>query len=330
MTIALRGLRLALMLAAAVLLLAAAPRSGSAQDYPNRVIKLVVPTPPGGMADLLGRVIATKIAENTKATVIVENKTGAAGLIAADMVAHSPPDGYTVFLTYHATQSILHLITAKMTYDPVKDFVPIIYVAIAPNVLIINPALPAKSVQELVAYAKANPGKLTYASQGKGTTGHLGGEMFKQAAGMEITHVPYRGAAPALQDLIGGQVSMMFDIVPLAREHITAGKVRALAVTSAQRSPVLPDVPTTTEVGMPEVQGGAWWGLVAPAGTPKPIVDWLNTETRKAFASPEVRDRLTEQGLTFFLGTPEQLAEHAAAETRRWGAVIEKAGIKPE
>jgi tripartite-type tricarboxylate transporter receptor subunit TctC len=330
MTTRFRGLRLAAALAAAVLLVAASPRPGAAQDYPNRVIKLVVPTPPGGMADLLGRVIAQRIQENTKATVIVENKTGAAGLIAADMVAKSPPDGYTIFLTYHATASILHLITAKMSYDPVKDFVPITYVAIAPNVLIINPEVPAKTVPELVAYAKANPGKLTFASQGKGTTGHLGGEMFKQAAGIEITHVPYRGAAPALQDVIGGQVTMMFDIVPLAREHIASGKVRALAVTSAERVAALPNVPTTTEVGMPQVQGGAWWGLVAPAGTPKPIIDWLNTETRKAFDSKEVRDRLTEQGLTFFLGTPEQLAEHQKKETERWGAVIEKAGIKPE
>jgi tripartite-type tricarboxylate transporter receptor subunit TctC len=316
--------------AAAVLVLAAAPRPGLAQDYPKQVMRLVLPTPPGGMADLLGRVIAQKVSENTKSTMIAENKTGAAGLIAADMVAHAPPDGYTLFLGYHSTQSILHLITAKMTYDPVKDFAPVIYVAIAPNVLIINPAVPATTVAELVAYAKANPGKLTYASQGKGTTGHLGGEMFAQATGIEITHVPYRGAAPALQDLIGGQVSMMFDIVPLAREHIAAGKVRALAVTSPQRSPVLPDVPTTTELGLPEVQGGAWWGVFAPAGTPKPIIDWLNTEIRKAFATPEVRDRLTDQGLTLGLGSPEQLAEHVAKETERWGGVIQKAGMKPE
>ncbi|NVO15861.1 MAG: tripartite tricarboxylate transporter substrate binding protein [Rhodoplanes sp.] len=324
-----RGLRFATALAAAVLLVAASPRPGAAQDYPNRVIKLVVPTPPGGMADLLGRVIAQKISENTKATVIVENKTGAAGLIAADMVAHSPPDGYTLFLGYHSTQSILHLITAKMTYDPVKDFAPITYVAIAPNVLIVNPSIPAKTVPELVAWAKANPGKASYASQGKGTTGHLGGEMLKQATGIEMTHVPYRGGAPALQDLIGGQVTMMFDIVPLAREHIASGKVKALAVTAPERVAALPDVPTTKEAGLPEVQGGAWWGLFAPAGTPKPIIDWLNAETRKAFDS-EVRARLTEQGLSFGLGTPEELAEHVKKETERWGAVIEKAGIKPE
>jgi tripartite-type tricarboxylate transporter receptor subunit TctC len=320
----------AVVLTIAVLMLAFPARPGLAQNYPSQVIRLVVPTPPGGVADLLGRVIAQKISENTKATVIVENKTGAAGLIAADMVAKSKPDGYTIFLTYHSTQSILPLITAKMTYDPVKDFAPVIYVALAANVLIINPGLPANSVKELVAYAKANPGKLTFASQGLGTTGHLGGELFKQVTGVDIVHVPYRGAGPALQDLIGGQVNMMFDVVPLAREHIVAGKVRALAVTSSQRSPVLPDVPTTTELGMPEVQGGAWWGLVVPTGTPKPIIEWLNTETRKAFDSKEVRDRLTDQGLMFYLGSPEQLAEHAAKETERWGAVIQKAGIKPE
>lgn len=320
----------AAILAAAVLMLAGSGDPGNAQNYPSQVIRLVVPTPPGGVADLLGRVIAQKISENTKATVIVENKTGAAGLIAADMVAKSKPDGYTVFLTYHATQSILPLITAKMSYDPVKDFAPVIYVALAANVLIVNPSVPAKSMPELVAYAKANPGKLTFASQGKGTTGHLGGELFKQVVGVDIVHVPYRGAAPALQDLIGGRVTMMFDVVPLAQEHIKAGTVRALAVTSTQRSPVLPDVPTTTELGMPQVQGGAWWGLVVPTGTPKAVVDWLNAETRKAFEAPDVRERLTGQGLNFYLGPPEQLAEHAAQETKRWGEVIEKAGIKPE
>ncbi|RAI39156.1 Bug family tripartite tricarboxylate transporter substrate binding protein [Rhodoplanes roseus] len=335
MTTRFRAFRAVLGLAAGLAVasgssVAALAQDAAKPDYPKQVIKLVVPTPPGGMADLLGRVISQKISENTKATVIVENKTGAAGLIAADMVAKSPPDGYTIFLTYHATASILHLITAKMTYDPVKDFVPITYVAIAPNVLIINPDIPAKTVAELVAYGKANPGKLSYASQGKGTTGHLGGEMFAQATGLQLTHVPYRGAAPALQDVIGGQVSMMFDIVPLAREHIKSGKVRALAVTSAERVAALPDVPTTAEAGIPSVQGGAWWGLVAPAGTPRPIVDWLNAETRKAFDSKEVRERLTEQGLIFVLGTPEQLAEHQKKETERWGAVIEKAGIKPE
>ncbi|MDC7787254.1 tripartite tricarboxylate transporter substrate binding protein [Rhodoplanes sp. TEM] len=323
-----RALRVALALAAGALLVAA-PRAADAQDYPKQVIKLVVPTPPGGMADLLGRVIAQKIQENTKATVIVENKTGAAGLIAADMVAKSQPDGYTIFLGYHSTQSILHLITAKMTYDPEKDFVPITYVAIAPNVLIVNPNVPAKTLAELIAYAKANPGKLTYASQGKGTTGHLGGEMLKQATGIDITHVPYRGGAPALKDVIAGQVDMMFDIVPLAREHVKAGRVRALVVTSAQRVAALPDVPTTTEAGVPEVQGGAWWGLFAPAGTPKPIVAWLNAETRKAFDST-VRKNLEEQGLQFSLGTPEQLADHVKKETTRWGTVIQKAGIKPE
>jgi tripartite-type tricarboxylate transporter receptor subunit TctC len=329
MTTTLSWVRLAAAAAAAVLVLAASPRPGAAQDYPNRVIKLVVPTPPGGMADLLGRVIAQKISENTKATVIVENKTGAAGLIAADMVAHSPPDGYTLFLGYHSTQSILHLITAKMTYDPVKDFAPVTYVAIAPNVLIVNPSIPAKTVPELVAWAKANPGKVSYASQGKGTTGHLGGEMLKQATGIEMTHVPYRGGAPALQDLIGGQVTMMFDIVPQSREHVASGKVKALVVTAPERVAALPDVPTTREAGLPEVQGGAWWGLFAPAGTPRPIIDWLNAETRKAFDN-EVRTRLTGQGLSFSLGTPEQLAEHVKKETERWGAVIEKAGIKPE
>ncbi|MDC7787256.1 tripartite tricarboxylate transporter substrate binding protein [Rhodoplanes sp. TEM] len=320
---------LAAVVAAAVLACVAAPTPAAAQEYPTQVIRLVVPTPPGGMADLLGRIIAQKISENTKATMVVENKTGAAGLIAAELVAKAPPDGYTLFLGYHSTQSILPLITARMPYDPVKDFTPVIYLAIAPNVLVVNPAVPAGSVQELVAWVKANPGKASYASQGKGTTGHLGGEMLAQATGIRMTHVPYRGGAPALQDVIGGQVTMMFDIVPLAREHVTSGRVKALAVTAPQRVAPLPDVPTTAEAGIPDVQGGAWWGLFAPAGTRREVVDWLNAETRRAFDG-DVRARLTEQGLRFALGTPEELAEHVRRETERWRAVIEKAGIKPE
>jgi tripartite-type tricarboxylate transporter receptor subunit TctC len=317
-------------LATVVSVLFGVPTWSSAQDYPSRPIKIIVPTPPGGLADLLARVVAQKLQENTGATLVVENRTGASGQVAAQFVAKSPPDGYTVFIGYHATQSMLQHLVAKLGYDPDKDFVPVIYLALAPNVLIVNPSVPARSVQELVAYAKANPGKLTFASQGIGTTGHLGGEQFKQSAGIDISHVPYRGAAPALQDLIGGQVSMMFDVVPLSKEHIASGKVRALAVATKQRVPTLPDVPTMAEAGLPDVEAGAWWGLLFPAGTPPQMVEWLNREAKRALSAPDVRTNLEGQGMTLYLGTPAEFAEHIAAETKRWGEVIRKGGIKQE
>jgi tripartite-type tricarboxylate transporter receptor subunit TctC len=302
----------------------------SAQDYPSKPIKIVVPTPPGGVADILARLIAQKISENTKATVVVENKTGATGIIAAQFVANSPPDGATVFIGYHSTHAMHQHLVAKLPYDPFKDFVPVIYVALAPNILVVNPSVPAQNVKELVAYAKANPGRLTYASQGKGSTGHLGGEQFKQSTGIEITHVPYRGAAPAIQDLLGGQVSMMFDVVPLAKPHIAAGTVRALAVATRQRVAAVPDVPTMVEAGFADVEAGAWWGLLFPANTPRQMVDWLNRETRTALSAPEARQRLEDQGMALYLGTPEEFSAHIAAETKRWGEVIRRAGIQPE
>jgi tripartite-type tricarboxylate transporter receptor subunit TctC len=318
------------VLLAAIAVMLGLPAGAMAQDYPSKPIKIVVPTPPGGIADILARLAGQKIGENTGATVVVENKSGATGQVAAQFVAKSPPDGYTIFIGYHSTQAMLQHLVAKLPYDPDKDFVPVIYLALAPNILVVNPSVPARSVQELIGYAKANPGKLTFASQGIGSTGHLGGEQFKQSAGIDISHVPYRGAAPALQDLIAGQVSMMFDVVPLSKEHIAAGKVRALAVATKQRVPALPDVPTMAEAGLPEVEAGAWWGLLFPAGTPPQIVEWLNRETKRALSAPDVRARLEDQGMTLYLGTPAEFADHIAIETKRWGEVIRKAGIKPE
>jgi tripartite-type tricarboxylate transporter receptor subunit TctC len=317
----------ALLLATVMVLSEAA--SLRADDYPSKPIRIVVPTPPGGIADILARVVAQKIGENTGSTWVVENKSGATGQVAAQFVAKSPPDGYTVFIGYHSTHAMLQHLT-KLQYDPDKDFAPVIYLALAPNILVVNPAVPANSVRELVAHAKANPGRLTFASQGIGSTGHLGGEQFRQSAGIDISHVPYRGAAPALQDLIGGQVSMMFDVVPLSKEHIAAGKVRALAVATKQRVPAVPDVPTMAEAGLPDVEAGAWWGLLVPAGTPANAVKWLNAESKRALSDPEVRKRLESMGLTLYLGSPEEFAQHIATETKRWGEVIRKAGIKPE
>jgi tripartite-type tricarboxylate transporter receptor subunit TctC len=300
-----------------------------AQDYPAQPIKIIVATPAGGIADLVGRTLAQKLSEAGK-TAVVENRSGAAGAIAAEAAAKSPPDGYTLFVAMHQTHAILPNLSAKLPYDAAKDFAPITNIAGSANILVVNPAVPAKSMKELVAHAKANPGKLTFASQGNASSGHIVGEQFRQIAGIDIVHVPYRGAAPAIQDLVAGHVSMMFDIVPLSRAQLAAGKVRALAVASAERLPAVPDVPTMVEAGFPELEGGPWFGLVAPAGTPRAIVDWLNRETRKVFSAHDVREQFLAQGMTLPLGTPEEYAAYIAAETKRWGEMIRRANIRIE
>ena len=308
--------------------LACAALPASAQQYPSQPIRIIVPTAPGGVADIVARAFAQKLQEGGK-TIVVENRTGAAGTIAADFVAKSPSDGYTVYVGFHGTQSILpHLM--KLPYDAAKDFSPVILVARSPNILVVHPSVPAQSMQQLIDHAKANPGRLTYASQGNGSSGHIVGEQFKQVSGTDIAHVPYRGAAPAVQDLVAGHVTMMFDILTLAVPQVKAGKVRALAVAAPQRVAALPDVPTMAEAGLPQLEGGPWFGLLVPAGTPRAVVEWLNGEARKAFEAPDVRERLSAQNLTLPLGTPEDFAAHIAAETKRWGDVIRAAGIKME
>ena len=301
----------------------------AAQPYPSQPIKIVVSLAPGGVADIVARSFAAKLGESGR-TVVVENRTGGGGTIGADAVAKSPADGYTLYMGFHATQSILPHIMAKLPYDPAKDFAPIIFIATSPNILIVHPSVPVKSPQELVAYIKANPHKLSYGSPGLGSSGHLAAEQFKQLHNLDIAHVHYRGAAPALQDLVAGHVQVMFDIVPLTKEQLAGRQVRALAVTSTRREPAVPDVPTMAEIGMPGVEGGPWFGLFAPAGTPRAAIDWINAEARKAFSAPDLKSRLESQGLTLPLGTPEEFAEHVAAETRRWGEVIRKGNIKME
>ena len=300
-----------------------------AQTYPSQPIKLIVATPPGGIADLVGRTLAQKLSEAGK-TAVVENRTGGAGAIAATAVAKAPPDGYTLYIGFHQTQTILPHLMTNLTYDAEKDFVPVSLIVATANVLVIHPSVPATSVKELIAYAKANPGKLTYASQGNGSSGHIVGEQFKQATGTNVTHVPYRGAAPAVQDLVAGHVSMMFDIAPLAKTQIEAKTVRGLGVAGSQRLSVLPDLPSMAEAGLPELEGGPWFGLLAPAGTPRPIIDWLNSETKKAFSAPDVRERFIAQGMTLPLNTPEQFASFITADSKRWGEVIRRGNIKME
>jgi len=315
--------------AAAALLLPLSLALAVAQQYPSQPIKIIVPLAPGGIADIVARAFAAKVGETGK-QVVVENRTGGGGTIGADAAAKSAPDGYTLYLGFHATQSIMPHLNPRLPYDPAKDFAPIIFIATAPNILLVHPSVPAKTAQEFVAYARANPGKLSYASQGVGSSGHLVGEQFKQLNNLDVAHVPYRGAAPATQDLVAGHVQFAFDSIALTKEHITAGRVRALAITSAKREPAVPDVPTFTEIGMPGLQGGPWFALFAPAGTPRSAIDWVNAEVQKAFSAPDLKARMDNLGLATPLGSPEDLGRHVEAETKRWGEVIRKGNIKLE
>jgi tripartite-type tricarboxylate transporter receptor subunit TctC len=315
---------------AALLALVAAAAPGFAQDYPAKPVRVIVPTAPGGMADILARHFGQKFGEKIKQPVIVENKTGAGGVIAADYVAKSPADGYTLYVGFHATNAILPTLDPKLPYNPTRDFAPIIHIANLPNVLVVNSKVEVKTVKELVELARAKPGVLSYASQGIGSSGHIAGEQFRLLTRTDIVHVPYKGAAPALQDLIAGRVPMMFDIVPFALQHIRDGSVRGLAVAAPQRVPVLPDIPTMTEAGYPGVQGGAWFALFAPAGTPPAVIDLLNKAARDAFNARDVRDKLEPRGVVLVLGSPAELGAWVAADTERWAKVIREAGIKLE
>ena len=298
----------------------------AAQISPSQPIRIIVGVPAGGLGDLAARVMAQRLTEIGHPA-IVENRLGGNGLIATDAVAKARPDGHTLVMGNHSTLGTLPHLT-KVGYDPLKDLAPITLMFTVPNVLVVKSALPATSMAELIAYGKVN--RLTNATQGIGASGHLLGEQFRQLTGVDLTHVHYRGAAIALQDVIGGHVDMMFDVVALTREHALAGRVRALAVLAPQRNAVLPDVPTSAETGVAALEGGAWFGLLAPAGTPRATVDWLNGEARKAFAAPEVRDRLSKQGLQLPLGTPEAFAAFIAAESARWAEIIRQGGIKLE
>jgi tripartite-type tricarboxylate transporter receptor subunit TctC len=317
------------LLASSLLASAASINTLSAQSYPTKPITIIVSLPPGGVADIVARAFAAKLGESGR-TAVVENRSGGGGVVGAEAAAKSSADGYTLYMGFHATQSILPHLMPKLPYDAAKDFAPIIFLATAPNVLIVHPSVPAKTPAELIAYARANPGKLNVGTPGVGSSDHLAAEQFRQMHGLEITHVHYRGAAPAMQDLVAGQVQLMFGILPLAGEQVAAGKVRALAVLSAEREPAIPQVPTMAEAGAPGIEGGPWFGLMAPAGTPRPIIDWLNAEATKAFTSGDLKARLETQGLRFPLGSPEDFARHIAAETIRWGEVIRKGNIKME
>jgi tripartite-type tricarboxylate transporter receptor subunit TctC len=300
----------------------------SAQSYPNRTIRLVVPFPAAGTTDILARAAAQKLTEAFGQSVVVDNRPGAAGNIGADVVAKSAPDGYTLLMGTVGTHAINPSLYSKMPYDHVKDFVPVVLVAGVPNVLVVNPALPVNSVADLIKLAKDKPGQINFASSGSGTSIHLSGELFKTMAGVDITHVPYKGSSPALVDLIGGQVQIMFDNLPSALPQIKAGKLRAIAVTSLKRAPVLPDVPTISESGLPGFEASSWFGVLAPAGTLAPIVARINTEVNKWLQSADAREKLLSQGAETAGGSPEQFVNHIRAESEKWAKVVKASGAK--
>ena len=314
-------------LVAAAILSAVLAAPARAQDYPSKPIKLIVPTAAAGIGDIIARQLQQKLSKSG-VTIVVENRPGAAGVIGTNEVARAPADGYTFLVGNHAVLAMLpHL--QKVPYDPFKNFAPVFLAVTVPNLLVIHPSVPAKSVKELIAYAKANPGKLTYASQGVGASGHIAGELFKLHAGVDITHVPYKGAAPAAQDLAAGHVSMMFDVVSLALGPIQSGRVLPLGVATKQRVNVLPDVPTMTEQGTP-VEVGAWFGFLAPVGTPPAAITYLNQESNKIFSTPEGRDRFVKQGAAVPMLSTDAFGKFMQSESDRYGDVIRKAGIKME
>jgi tripartite-type tricarboxylate transporter receptor subunit TctC len=299
-----------------------------AQGYPNHAIKLVVPFPAAGTTDILARAAAQKLTEALGQSVVVDNRPGAGGNIGSDLVAKSPPDGYTLLMGTVGTHAINPSLYSKMPYDHVKDFVPIVLVAGVPNVLVVNPALPVNSVADLIKLAKEKPGSINFASSGSGTSIHLSGELFKTMAGVDMTHVPYKGSAPALTDLMGGQVQIMFDNLPSSLQQIKAGKLRAIAVTSLTRAPALPNVPTISESGLPGFEASSWFGVLAPAGTPAPVVARINTEINKWLQSADAREKLLAQGAEAAGGSPEQFAAFIRSETEKWAKVVKASGAK--
>jgi len=304
------------------------PLVATAQTYPSKPIRLVVPFPPGGPLDLAGRAIGQHLTEAWGQPVLVDNKPGAGGNIGADIVAKSAPDGYTLVMGALSTHAVNPHLFAKMPYDALKDFAPVTLVAVTPNVLVVNQGVAANSVKDLIAQALANPGKLTFASGSNGSAGHLAGELFKTLAGIDITHVPYKGGAPAMQDLLGGQVQFMFDNLANSTAQLKAGKLKALAVTTSKRSPLAHDLPTMAEAGVPGFDISTWYGIMAPAGTPADIVKKLNAEIVKFLASDDMKEKLKAQGAEPAPTTPAQFDAFIRAEWTKYAKIVKDSGAK--
>jgi tripartite-type tricarboxylate transporter receptor subunit TctC len=313
--------------AAALALACGVALQAHAQAWPSKPVRYVVPFPPGGATDILARSIADKLGPALGQPVIVENRAGAAGNVGTELAAKAAPDGYTILMVTVA-QSISESLYAKLGYNLLRDLAPVILVARVPNVMEVHPSVPVHSVKEFIDYAKANPGKINFASSGSGTSIHMSAELFKLLTGVDIVHVPYKGSAAALTDLIGGQVSVMFDNLPPSMPHIRSGKLRPLAITTTTRYPALPDLPTMVEAGVPGYEASSWFGIMVPTGTAKDIVARLNAEARKIMALPDVRERFDQQGAIASPGTPEDFDKFIRAEIEKWGKVVKASGAK--
>jgi tripartite-type tricarboxylate transporter receptor subunit TctC len=318
-----------LVLGIAIALLACTV-TAHAQSFPSRQITLVVPFPPGGSTTIVARIVADKLSEALGQQIVVDNRGGAGGTIATRAVSKATPDGYTILLGYTGTLAIGPTLYPTAGYDPRKDFDAIGLIGHAPNSLVVHPSFNVQAVKDLVAHAKANPGKVNYGSAGVGTVSHVSGVYFASAAGIELTHVPYKGTGPALTDLLGGHIPMAFAPIPATHANIAEGKLRGLAVTSAKRSSLLPDVPTIAEAGIPGFEASLYYGLVAPAGTPRPIIDKLNKALRTALASDEVRKRLATDGAEPTPSSPEEYAAQIDREETKWSKVVKDSGAKAE
>jgi tripartite-type tricarboxylate transporter receptor subunit TctC len=320
--------RLGVFVLAAVALVSGAGASSAADDYPNHPVRWLVGYPPGGSTDICARLIGQYLAEHLGQQFIIENKPGAGNNLATEMAAKSPPDGYTIFLVNPAN-AINATLYKNLSFNFIEDMAPVAGFIRVPNVMEVNPNVPAKTVAEFISYAKANPGKVNMASSGVGTSVHLSGELFQMMTGVKLTHVPYRGAAPALTDMLGGQVQVMFDNLPSSIGHIQGGRLRALAVTTAERAKALPDVPTIAET-VPGYEASAWFGMAVPKGTPRAIIDKLNKTVNEALADPAMQAKLAELGGTNIPGTPEAFGKIIGEETDKWAKVVKATGATAE
>ena len=303
---------------------------GSAQQYPNKAVRLVVPVAAGGGNDTIARMIGQKMGAALRQQIVVDNRPGAGGLIGADIVAKAAPDGYTLLLANVATMTIVPNVQKKMPYNSLKDFDPISLIASAPLVVAVHPSVPAHTIKQLITLAKLKPDSLNYASNGVGSSTHLATEMFKMMTGTMMIHVPYKGLSPATTDLISGQVQLMFSSAVAMMPHVKSGRLRAIAMTGEKRSPAIPDIPTVAEAGVPDFEAGSWYGISAPAGTPRPIIDVLNREIVAATKSPDITQRLTEEAVLAVGSTPEQFAAHIKKEYARISKVVKESGAQFE
>ena len=306
-----------------------ASAAGAQEAYPSRPVRFILPFPPGGGTDILGRLIAERLSANLGQPVVTENRGGAGGNVGAEAAAHSAPDGYTIVLVAPSL-AISPSLYSKLNYDPVRDFAPVSLVATVPNVMITNPSVEANTLQEFIALARSSPGQMNFGSGGSGTSNHLAGELFNIVTGAKLVHVPYKGVNLAMQDVLSGRVQLVFIGIPAALPHIKTGRLRALAVVAPQRSPALPEVPTSAEAGLKDFEVTTWYGVLAPAGTPRPIVTRLNSELGKIMHTPDMKERLAGLATDPHTSTPEEFAAYLKQEIAKWGDVVRKANLKAD